>query len=74
MGTPSAGDVVLMPFPYSDLSKSKRRPALVVLSAQESFTANEILILGIAGQLISSKLAEVISHSVSPQAHLHQAQ
>jgi mRNA interferase MazF len=30
MGTPSAGDVVLMPFPYSDLSKSKRRPALVV--------------------------------------------
>ena len=30
MGTPIVGDIILIPFPYSDLSKSKRRPALVV--------------------------------------------
>ena len=30
MGAPSVGDVVLILFPYSDLSKSKRRPALVL--------------------------------------------
>lgn len=30
MGTPSVGDVVIIPFPYSDLSQSKRRPALVL--------------------------------------------
>ena len=30
MGTPSAGDVVIIPFPYSDLSQSKRRPAHVL--------------------------------------------
>jgi len=30
MGTPVAGDVVIIPFPYSDLSKSKHRPALDV--------------------------------------------
>lgn len=30
MGTPAIGDVVVVPFPYSDLSGSKRRPALVV--------------------------------------------
>lgn len=30
MGTPSVGDVVIIPFPYSDLSQSKRRPALVI--------------------------------------------
>jgi mRNA interferase MazF len=30
MGTPVVGDVVLIAFPHSDLSKSKRRPALVV--------------------------------------------
>ena len=29
MGTPSVGDVVLIPFPYCDMPKSKRRPALV---------------------------------------------
>ena len=102
MGTPIVGDIVLIPFPYSDLSKSKRRPALVVadvgrgdyvlsqitskpyvdphaLSLSEVdfsdggprresfvrvgklFTSNEALILGIAGRLTYSKLAEVIS-------------
>ena len=30
MGTPIVGDIVLIPFPYFDLSNSKRRPALVV--------------------------------------------
>jgi mRNA interferase MazF len=30
MGPPAIGDVVLIPFPYSDLSQAKRRPALVL--------------------------------------------
>jgi mRNA interferase MazF len=30
MGPPSIGDVVLIPFPYSDLSQAKRRPALII--------------------------------------------
>jgi len=101
MGAPSVDDVVIIPFPYSDLSQSKRRPALVLaeagrgdflrcqitnkqygdlhaLSLKESdflsggskrdsfirgvklFTANEALILGVAGQLTHSKLSEVI--------------
>ncbi len=30
MGPPAIGDVVLIPFPYSDLSQAKRRPALVI--------------------------------------------
>jgi mRNA interferase MazF len=33
MGAPSVGDVVIIPFPYSDLSQSKRRPALVLAGA-----------------------------------------
>jgi mRNA interferase MazF len=101
MGAPSVGDVVIIPFPYSDLSQSKRRPALVLAEAgrgdfllcqitskqygdlhalplkesdflsggikRESFirgaklfTANEALILGVAGYLSHSKLSEVI--------------
>jgi mRNA interferase MazF len=31
--TPSAGAVVLVPFPFSDLSRSKLRPAVVVAEA-----------------------------------------
>jgi mRNA interferase MazF len=30
MDPPSVGDVVIIPFPYSDLTQSKRRPALVL--------------------------------------------
>ena len=105
MGAPSVGDVVIIPFPYSDLSQSKRRPALVLAEAgrgdfllcqitskqygdlhalplkesdflsggikRESFirgaklfTANETLILGVAGHLNRSKLSEVIHRLV----------
>jgi hypothetical protein len=30
MGPPSVGDVVIISFPYSDLTQSKCRPALVL--------------------------------------------
>jgi mRNA interferase MazF len=33
VGTPSAGEVVLVPFPFSDLTQSKLRPAVVLASA-----------------------------------------
>ena len=34
MVTPAAGSVVLVPFPFSDLSLSKRRPAVVLANAE----------------------------------------
>ena len=34
MVTPAAGSVVLVPFPFSDLSQSKRRPAVVLAGAE----------------------------------------
>jgi mRNA interferase MazF len=36
MGSPSAGDVVLVRFPFSDLSNSKLRPAVVLANADRS--------------------------------------
>lgn len=33
MGVPAAGTVVLIPFPFSDLSRSKLRPAIVLAAA-----------------------------------------
>lgn len=34
MVAPTVGTVVLVPFPFSDLSQSKRRPAIVVADAE----------------------------------------
>ena len=34
MVTPTAGSVVLVPFPFSDLSQSKLRPAVVLAGAE----------------------------------------
>lgn len=36
MGAPAAGSVVLVPFPFSDLSQSKLRPAVVLADAGRS--------------------------------------
>lgn len=33
MGAPAAGSVILVPFPFSDLSQSKLRPAVVLADA-----------------------------------------
>jgi mRNA interferase MazF len=33
VGVPTAGEVVLVPFPFSDLSRSKLRPAIVLAEA-----------------------------------------
>jgi len=75
MGLPSVGDVVIIPFPYSDLTKFKRRPALILAEVGRGdfllcqigfklFTGNEALILGVAGHLTHSKLSEVIGQLV----------
>jgi mRNA interferase MazF len=34
MGTPTASEVVMVPFPFSDLSQSKLRPAIVLADAK----------------------------------------
>lgn len=36
MGSPSIGSVVILSFPFSDLSQSKLRPAVVLADAQRS--------------------------------------
>ena len=45
------GDVVLVPFPFTDQSASKRRPAVVVSSAAYSAERPDLIILAITSQV-----------------------
>lgn len=43
MEAPSAGSVVLVPFPFSDLSESKLRPAVVLAEVRrEDFVCSQV--------------------------------
>lgn len=49
----SFGDVVLVPFPFTDQSGTKRRPAVVVSSAGYNAARRDIVIMAITSQVHS---------------------
>lgn len=50
------GDVVVVPFPFSDLSSSKRRPALVIAGLE----GDDLILCQITSQQIKDKYAVTI--------------
>ena len=57
MGGFVRGDVVVVPFPFSDLSTSKRRPALVIADALEG----DLILAQITSRNISDNISVVIT-------------
>jgi mRNA interferase MazF len=47
----SFGDVVLVPFPFTDQSGSKRRPAVIVSSADYQAQRRDLVIMAITSQI-----------------------
>jgi mRNA interferase MazF len=47
------GDVVLVPFPFTDLSSSKRRPALVISPDAFNDQMEDVVVAAITSQLTS---------------------
>ena len=58
MGQFVKGDVVVVPFPFSDLSASKRRPALVLVD----LVGDDLILCQITSQTIS----DIIAVSINP--------
>ncbi|MDX9872773.1 MAG: type II toxin-antitoxin system PemK/MazF family toxin, partial [Clostridia bacterium] len=56
MGKFIKGDVVVLPFPFSDLSTSKRRPALVLVDLK----GNDLILCQITSKTFSDDLAVLI--------------
>ena len=46
----SFGDIVLVPFPFTDQSGTKKRPAVIVSSAAYHQARRDVLIMAVTGQ------------------------
>ena len=68
MGKFVKGDVVVVPFPFSDLSASKKRPALVVAT----LTGDDVILCQITSKAISDSYAIPLSTTDFKTGTLHQ--
>ncbi len=59
MGTFAVGDVVIVPFPYADFSKFKKRPALVIGRAE----FNNFILCQITSRAKTSRRALLLNDS-----------
>lgn len=66
MGLPSAGDIVILPFPFSDLSNSKIRPAVVLARANRG----DWILCQITSNPYGDKQAVVIERDDFVSGHL----
>jgi mRNA interferase MazF len=54
----SRGDVVLVPFPFTDLSSAKQRPALVVSADAFNAVRDDVLVAAITSQIPATPTAD----------------
>jgi mRNA interferase MazF len=54
----SRGDIILVPFPFTDLSSAKQRPALVVSSNALNARSDDVLVAAISSQIPAKLTAE----------------
>jgi len=58
------GDVIVVPFPFSDLAAAKRRPALVLAELDGDDCIHSHIFLYRVGRLSSAKVQEIIDKVV----------
>jgi mRNA interferase MazF len=52
------GNIILVPFPFTDLSSAKQRPALVVSSDALNSASDDVLVAAITSQIPATLTAE----------------
>lgn len=60
MATQSFGTVILVPFPFTDQSAAKQRPAVIISSAAYHRARRDLILMPITSQLRASAFGEVL--------------
>jgi mRNA interferase MazF len=63
------GDIVVVPFPFTDLTEAKRRPALVITA----LSGDDVILCQITSKQIKDSYAESIEDKDFEKGGLHQA-
>ena len=53
-GVPTFGDVILVPFPFTDQTATKKRPAIVISSKDYNAARPDIILMAVTSQLRAS--------------------
>ena len=61
------GDVILIPFPFTDLSAAKQRPALIVSSNHFNQRCNDVIVIAISSQIHLNVLEDEYRLSIIDQ-------
>ena len=57
----NTGDVVLLPFPFTDYTSSKQRPALIISSRDWNKTRDDVIVVAISSKIGRSKFEYVLN-------------
>ncbi|MEX2685098.1 MAG: type II toxin-antitoxin system PemK/MazF family toxin [Candidatus Sigynarchaeota archaeon] len=64
----NCGDVVLLPFPFTDLTTAKQRPAVVISSSWFNSNRKDIIVAAITSQVSTSLARDEIHLPVQEQS------
>lgn len=56
------GEIIIVPFPFSDLSSIKQRPVLVLSKSKDNLNSDDIITCGITSNLKNSKYSILITN------------
>ncbi|MEK6934092.1 MAG: type II toxin-antitoxin system PemK/MazF family toxin [Nanoarchaeota archaeon] len=56
------GEILIVPFPFSDLSSIRQRPVLVLSKKEDNFHSEDIITCGITSSLKDSKYSFLINN------------
>ena len=57
------GEIIIVPFPFSDLSSIKQRPVLVLSRSKDNMDSDDIITCGLTSNLKNSKYSVLITNN-----------